>query len=59
MTDTDAPSTDAYETYDRSLERLVMVGEPTHEQVRAAFRAGYDAGRTADHPSSTRQVPSK
>jgi hypothetical protein len=45
--DTQAPAADAWDEYDRSLERLLMIGEPIDERVRAAFRAGYDAGRRA------------
>ena len=44
----DAPSTDAYEEYDRSLDRLVMLGEPVNDQVRAAYAAGYKDGRAAE-----------
>ena len=44
----DAPSTDAYEEYDRSLDRLVMLGQPVNDQVRAAYAAGYKDGRAAE-----------
>ena len=46
-TDQQAPSTDAWDEYDRSLERMLMIGEPVDEKVRAAFNAGYDAARNA------------
>lgn len=35
----------AWETYDRSFERLTMIEEPHYEQLRAAFEAGRQAGR--------------
>lgn len=37
----------AWNEYSRSLERLVMIGEPQDEKVRAAFVAGYEAARSA------------
>ena len=34
-----------YAEYDRSLDRLVMLDQPIHEQIRAAFEAGRAAER--------------
>ena len=38
---TDAPSIDAFDAYQRSLECLVMLDEPIWERIRAAFEAGH------------------
>ena len=40
----DAPSTDAFDEYQRSLACVVMLDEPIWERIRAAYRAGYEAG---------------
>lgn len=45
QTTADAPSTDAFDDYQRSLECVVMIGEPTWERIRAAYAAGYEAGK--------------
>jgi len=40
----------AWEAYDASLDRLVVLGEPLYDALKAAFAAGYRAGQDSDDP---------